>query len=398
MLKKNKKTTDCNTNDTVSPSNSEMISQNDRQTYEKYEKIPLFFKIALGVAVASVLIYILSRISVGFSDFFNLHISSLFRFLFALVTNIFPFSVAEILIILLPILTGLLIWYLLKFRCKTAKAARTSVLCILSAATMIFSSFVLCFSTGYQTSSLDEKMGIESEAVYPQELYQAAQYLLNKSNELAADLEFDENGASIMPYDFWTMNAKLLDAYESFCQEYDFIHHFHSRLKPVMLSEPMSYTHITGVYTFFTGESNINVNFPDYTIPYTAAHEMAHQRGIAREDEANMMAFLVCIRSDDKYIQYSAYLNMYEYVASALNKADKTLYKEVRATMDPLVRSEQVAYNKFFKKYTQSVASKVSGAVNNAYLISQGTPGKKSYGMVVDLTVAYLKNENLIEN
>jgi hypothetical protein len=187
------------------------------------------------------------------------------------------------------------------------------------------------------------------------------------------------------------MNEKLIDAYDKFSKDHYFIKNFKSKLKPVMLSEPMSHTHITGVYTFFTGESNINVNFPDYTIPFTAAHELAHQRGIAREDEANFIAFLVCIDSDDTYLRYSGYLNLYEYVASALYRADPSLYKDLYYHLSEDVRNELRAYSLFFDKYRDSAASQVSGAVNNSYLQLQGTAGTRSYGLVVDLAVAYYR-------
>ena len=75
-----------------------------------------------------------------------------------------------------------------------------------------------------------------------------------------------------MPYSYRELNDKLLDAYDVICDEYSFVQRLDSNLKPVMLSDAMSYTHITGVYSFFTGEANINVAFPDYTIHYTAAH------------------------------------------------------------------------------------------------------------------------------
>jgi hypothetical protein len=146
------------------------------------------------------------------------------------------------------------------------------------------------------------------------------------------------------------------------------------------------------VYSFFTGEANINVAFPDYTMPYTAAHELSHQRGIAREDEANFMAFLVCIESDDAYIRYSGYLNLYDYVVSALYKADRDLCYKALGAIPPQVRMERSAYSEFFKKYTESTASKVSGVVNDTSLKLQGTQGTKSYGMVVDLAVAYYKS------
>ena len=194
-----------------------------------------------------------------------------------------------------------------------------------------------------------------------------------------------------MPYGISEMNEKLMASYDKVSKKHTFLQSFHSEVKPVLFSEAMSYTHITGVYSFFTGEANINVDFPDYTIPYTAAHELAHQRGIAREDEANFIAFLVCISSDDAYIRYSGYLNLYEYVANALAGADKTLYQKARASLEPLVKKEMQAYAVFFKKYQHSKVSEVSEKVNNSYLQVQGTVGTKSYGMVVDLTVAYYR-------
>jgi hypothetical protein len=97
------------------------------------------------------------------------------------------------------------------------------------------------------------------------------------------------------------------------------------------------------------------------------------------------------MESDDPYIRYSAHLNMYEYVANALYDASPTLYYDVLARLDTDVRYELAAYSQFFDKYRNSTASQISGAVNDTFLQSQGTPGTKSYGMVVDLAVAYYR-------
>ena len=134
--------------------------------------------------------------------------------------------------------------------------------------------------------------------------------------------------------------------------------------------------------------------FPDYTIAYTAAHELAHQRGIAPEDEANFVAFLVCLESDDPYIRYSGYTNMLEYVLSALYRADGKSYTEVYRKIDNAVRREFAAYSDFFDKYRDSTASRVTDKVNDTYLKLNGTEGSVSYGLVVDIAVAYYKNEN----
>ncbi len=362
----------------------------------KNERIPKLCYAAFAILGLCGIIYLISCISADFADFVNLYLGTAARFTLAKITSILPFSVAETVIILLPVITFFAIWYLLKYRCKTRRDSFVSIICILSVLSIFLSTFVLCLGTGYKCSTLDKKLGLEADAVSVDELYASTEYLTERINELTPMIRFGKDGFSNMPYSFSEMNEKLIDAYDSFEEDHDFIINFNSRLKPVMISEAMSYAHIGGIYSFFTGESNINVSLPDYTIPYTAAHELAHQRGISREDEANMIAFLVCIRSDDPYIQYSAYVNMYEYVAAALRRASSEKYKQISSKLNLAVRNEQVAYSNFFKKYQKSVTSKVSGTVNDVYLKTQGTVGKKSYGMVVDLTVAYFKRENII--
>jgi len=80
---------------------------------------------------------------------------------------------------------------------------------------------------------------------------------------------------------------------------------------------------------------------------------------------------------------------MYSYLSSALYRADPALYEQAVSVLDNSVRGELTAYSIFFDKYRENVASKVSDTVNNTYLQSQGTAGSVSYGMVVNLAVAY---------
>ena len=98
------------------------------------------------------------------------------------------------------------------------------------------------------------------------------------------------------------------------------------------------------------------------------------------------------MESDDLYIRYSALLNVYEYVASALYSADRELYVAVAQRLPSQIRQEQRAYSEFFDQYRENTVAEISEATNNAYLQSQGAKeGTRSYNMVVDLTVAYYR-------
>ncbi|MBQ8850197.1 MAG: DUF3810 domain-containing protein [Clostridia bacterium] len=372
--------------------NKEIPIEETAEAMPPKRKFPLFAKIFLGIGAFSALLYIAFLLSEDFADFFNRYISSVFRAVMAYATSWIPFSLGEFLLILTPVIFAAIVIYGTKKYADTWRDVFIYCGSLVSVITLIFAAFTIGFAPAYRGATLDKKLGLDRQKVSAEELYATALILSEKVNEESEKITYNtKTDFSVMPYGIDGMNDRLIDAYDVACDKYTFVQRLDSKLKPVMLSELMSYTHITGVYSFFTGEANINVAFPDYTIPYTAAHELSHQRGIAREDEANFMAFLVCIDSEDAYIRYSGYLNLFEYVSSALYSASPELYYAAVDTLNADVRREMRAYSAFFDKYRDSTASKVSETVNNTSLILQGTEGTKSYGMVVDLAVAYYK-------
>lgn len=360
----------------------------------KFRRLPLVFLIFYLFFAASAILFVACLFSPDIADGVNETVSAAIRGFLAYLTGWIPFSFAELLLILAPAILVALILFGIKKYADSWRDVIRYCLCLVSVLALVGGIFLSAFAPAYRGRTLDEKLGLERKDVSADELYETAYYLvLGMENELA-EISYAPNGFSIMPYDLGEMNDKLMVAYQTVTAEHDFLSKLKSRIKPVMLSRAMSYTHITGVYSFFTGEANLNVDFPDYTLPYTAAHELAHQRGIAREDEANFVAFLVCTASDDAYIRYCGYRNLYDYVISALYEADPMAYTSLMSYVPRLVRHEMRAYSKFFDTYRDSVAADVSEVINNTYLTLQGTEGTKSYGMVVDLAVAYFKAQN----
>lgn len=369
------------------------MKRDRNKSEEKKLHLPRFALIFYMIAAISAILFVIFLCSEKVSDFFNRYVSSVFRAVFAHLTSWIPFSVAEFLLLLLIPVIVLLSMLGIRNYADTWRNVGIYCASLLSVVALVFSLFVVGFSAGYRGTTLDQKLGMERCDVDAEELYATALILSEELNAISPEIGYStETKFSVMPYGLSEMSDLLNEAYARTCEEYSFMPRLRSRVKPVMLSRAMSYTHITGVYTFFTGEANINVAFPDYTLPYTAAHELSHQRGVAREDEANFMAFLVCLNSEDAYLRYSGYLNLYEYVASALYQASPELYWQAYATLPNRVRAEMAAYSSFFEQYRDSAASEVSGAVNDTFLTLNGTAGTKSYGMVVDLAVAYYRD------
>lgn len=373
------------------PPSSDITAAPEDEPQPVVHHLPLSCKLLLGLAGVSAIIYFIAIKSTAFADFMSRYPGSFVRAALAHLTNWLPCSLAEALLLFLPIILFFLIRTAVRKYSDSWHNTLVYLGMLLSVVSLLFTIMVWGFGTGYHGKTLDKKLGIERRDVSADELKYTAEVLVEEVNNAAEEVAFRYQSFSIMPFSLNEMNDKLLEAYDKISDSYSFVQRLNSRVKPVVNSELWSYTHITGVYSYFTGEANINVNFPDYSVVYTAAHELAHQRGIAREDEANFMAFLVCTASDDPYIRYCGYLNMYEYVRNSLYSASADMYNEVNGKLSIKVKHELYAYSQFFDKYRHNVAADVSGAVNDTYLKIQGTPGIRSYGMVTDLAVAYYR-------
>lgn len=355
------------------------------------EYVPMFSLVMICLTLISLIVYICVLNSVKFADFFNYNIASVIRQIMAYVTSFIPFSTAELFIILSPILLSLLIVLIVKQAKKGKKSSIRLFLIIISILLYIFITFVWTYSSGFHTTTLDEQLELDKKSPNNYELTNATIFVVAQLNELSDKIEYDDLGSSQSPYNYRELSEKICEAYEKYEKEHGIIRTFDSKIKPILLSKPLTYTHISGIYTFMTGEGNVNVNYPDFIVATSAAHEMSHQRGVAREDEANITSFIVLMNSDDEFLCYSAYLDIFRHLANALYSADKELYKSIYDTLDAKVRQDLVNYANFFKKYANSKASQVTDKVNDSYLQANGqTQGIKSYGMVVETTCAYL--------
>ncbi len=368
------------------------VNETVKQLKIKWKRyVPPILPIALSCALCTLILHIVSKVNPTWADAVNKYYGTAVRFLTNLITGWIPFSLAEGLFLFAPVLLFLLLWFARRATKKSLRAGMRYICVLLSVICILYTLFVPSLGLGSCTTDLAERIALVDAEVSAEQLAATMQWAVDEANALCGKVDFAFGGASEMPFaDYDAMCADLMIGYERLYRDYPIFLQFTSAVKPVILSEPMSYTHITGIYTFFTGEANLNVNFPDYTLPFTAAHELAHQRGFAREKEANFIAFLVCINAESAYSRYSGYVNMVEYLSNALYSADKALWEEVFYSLDLRIRYEMEAYSVFYAKYKENKAAEISSAVNDTYLKVQGqTEGTKSYGLVVDLAVAY---------
>ena len=167
-------------------------------------------------------------------------------------------------------------------------------------------------------------------------------------------------------------------------------------VKPMAFSRLMSMMDFTGFYCAWTGESNVNIDSPACLLPSTVAHELAHQRGIASEQECNFLGVLASVTSGLPAYEYAGWLSGYIYLGNALYRVDPEAYWAVRERLPETVRADLNANNAYWEQFENSPVQTVSTRVYDSLLKAYGDErGIQSYGTVVDLLVVYYREAAL---
>lgn len=349
----------------------------------------------------------------GFAEWYAVHIYQKLTAVTGRVTGLAPFSVVEIglyvLLILLPV-TGIgAVVKSVRFGQGGENALCWASGLFLTASALLFLYAANC-GVNYQRESFSEKTGLAAKQYTAEELKQVCLWLTEEVNALAGQVERGGSGEMILAApavekkdaaaaEYEEMPLQVLgdtavQAMTDLAEEYPDMKGYYPHPKPVCVSEILSYQNLSGVYSPFTIEANYNADMVDYNIPFTLCHELSHLRGFMQEEEANFIAFLACIGSDNRDFEYSGYLTGWVYCINALRRADAEEWQQVREWLDEAAEADLRENSRFWEYYDGAVAE-VSDKVNDTYLKANGqSEGVQSYGRMVDLIIAYAERED----
>jgi hypothetical protein len=162
-------------------------------------------------------------------------------------------------------------------------------------------------------------------------------------------------------------------------------------VKPSLFSYLGNYLGFTGYYNPFSGEAQVNTTVPVYIQPFTTCHEIGHQLGYAKENEANFAGYLSARSSDDPAFRYSVYFDIYIYAATELYVRDSTLMVPLREQLNPGVRKDFRNLREFFRKYNNPFEPYIR-RLYGRYLKANNQPqGIMTYDEVIAWLIAYYK-------
>jgi hypothetical protein len=307
------------------------------------------------------------------------------------ISGLLPVSLAELLVYaFVAVITYVLIRFIYSLMKSDSKlqTALNSILNALCTISIAYCLFLLLWGFNYYRQPLAYSIGYTIEKSTVTDLKDLCASLIDKTNQLRTEVKENEAGIMYLAGGF-NGAAKHADmGYQNLSVTYPIFEGTYGKPKGIILSHPFSYTGIAGIYVPFTGEANVNKLVPDFMLPSTISHEMAHQRGFAREDEANFISYLVCKVHDDVDFQYSGYLLATIYAMNAMHEYDIEGFKELAAKYSEGVKRDFKYHSDFWKQY-EGPTQELQEKINDTYLKSnKQADGIYSYGRMVDLLLA----------
>lgn len=316
-----------------------------------------------------------ARTFVSFGSWYAVHVYSFVVAVAGRLWGLFPISVAEFGLYGLGIAA---LWYVVRHRKDWVAVASRAIVLLGGAA------FLYTYQCGinYYRRPFSGECNLEIRESSLEELKELCGYLAERVNETADGSPYETE------WERWGQQAMA-----GLGREYPGLAGYYPRPKGVAVSWILSVQQLSGIYSPFTVEANYNREMTDYNIPHTICHELSHLRGYMREDEANFIGYLACVRSDKKAFQYSGYLTGWVYAANALARQDWESYKELYGQLLPQAAQDLEKNNAFWNQY-EGKAAEVSNQINDTYLkLNDQKEGVRTYGRMVDLMLAYYREK-----
>lgn len=325
-------------------------------------------------------------------DFYTLSLCDPFVSLLRKLTASVPFSVAELLCVLLVLDVFVFLVFAVVYLARVEKkcaAVYSLALTLLCAALTVYTAFCWLWGVYYYTDRFYEQSGLSAEKISVDELYAVTERFAEKLIAADAAVPRDENGRVA------ASREDILDAangvYATLYAEFPFLVQGSEPIKPIYFSRVMSYIGFTGFYCPFTGESSVNMDSPVAALPTTCVHELSHRRGVATEQECNFLGILAAAESSDAVYRYSGCLTGYIHLSNALYGVDREKWQTLYDTLPESVIADFRFSNAYWAQFEGSVRE-TSDVVYDSFLKSYGNElGLRSYGACVDLLAAYYK-------
>ncbi len=341
---------------------------------------------------AAALLSAAARLAPGFSEWYCMNIYPILQGSLGRLCGKAPFSVGEILCLIVPIAVIADAVYAVVRRKSHAHPLRRFLSHVLLLVSLLAFMYTANCGVNYYRTPFADRTAFDQAAFTEEDLISFCEYSAEQIRKLS---EENPEGITYPSGEELADDAKA--AMSGLASEeglsfaaYDRLRGFYPRPKKLTFLSPLfSMMGVSGIYCPFTIEANVNGMMTGLEMPFTSCHELSHLKGFMNEGEANFIGWLACINSGDVSFRRSGWLIAWIYAGNSLYKTDPDMYLSIRETLPPDALAELKENAEFWESH-ETEASEVQDRVNDAYLKSNGQDmGIMSYGQLTTLMLMW---------
>jgi Protein of unknown function (DUF3810) len=309
-------------------------------------------------------------------DVYSRKIFPAFSSVIVRVFDLVPFSIAGVLLIVLPLLLIFLIVRIWRSRKSRSGKSHLGLLWRVPLGLLAFYGlFVLVWGANYRRLPIEALLKLRVDAV-------TAQQVDNLAFDLVTTMQQNANAPRDRAKAFTSLRAALE-------QQVEAINGFKPVLPSQVKSPPVGWLLLletSGVISPLTLEVHVDAALPEPFFLATATHELAHTAGFAGEADTDLLAALAGLRASDPYARYATAITYYARISGDVTPEVR---KRLAAKLPARALEDFKLLREVYAANQNPIAAQVSRSVYNKYLESQGvSAGIRDYSRIARLLAA----------
>lgn len=337
----------------------------------------------IAIAVLAIMLGTIAILSnfTPIAEYISYNINQYVAYGIGYVSSLMPFSLFEVFIVLCIIFVAVCMTYaIFQLVKRRPLGAIKGIFAIITVVLAISVAYSMLASFPYNRASIP--LPYSDKEYSSSEINEVIDYYLNDFNAISNTLKYDSiSGYSIPPKPLNELNQDIIEEYKRL-NKFNYYYNYTPQPKTIYNNWLLNQSHILGITFLPTGEAHYNKTAPTVSLPPTIAHELAHAKGVMREGDANMTAYYIMLTSDNQYLKYCGYIDIFWQLSNMWimnnDTTDETLVRPIDKLNDSIVR-ELKAIDDYWNNF-DSFINDVSAWFNDIYLMMSGSSnGSDSY-------------------
>jgi Protein of unknown function (DUF3810) len=271
------------------------------------------------------------------------------------ITHPFPWSLGDLAAFLG---VGAIVWEIVAFARRKARRRADFGMVVLNCAAILAVYavwFELSWGWNYARAPIESRVQFDPSRVTPQSAATLRTRAMAQMNALAGPA----HARAALPLDLEALQSAWLPAVQRAGDEWT---PAVGGPKPTLADPFMLATGTSGFINPLTLNVALASDLLWFERPFDLAHEWSHDAAYAREDEANYLAIVTCLRSPDPAVRYSGWFELFLYLPQKRHYAHREFV--------PLVWQDFVAIRKRDARHINVMLAHWSWRTYNVYLKS----------------------------